>query len=124
VPAAVVQFSAERGARWTQGLEWREPAAPGVAPDSGALVVLDGWTAVFTVRRRPSDTAPLVVITDQDGITLGGDPENIVLTLSGSQTALLPVGENVYLLELIPPSGADDLERVAEGPFVVDGADG
>lgn len=124
MPAAVEPFSCERGARWTQGLEWREPAAPGAAPDSGALVALDGWTAVFAVRRRPSDTDPLVILTDETGITLGGDPENIVMTLSGSQTALLPTGENFYLLEAIPPSGPDDLERVSEGPFVVDGADG
>lgn len=144
MPAAIQTLDVEQGAVFAQRFDYYAPrlvdgevvvVAQGAVVDAPALVLysddakawlvydpvdLTGWHARMQVRKRAASVDVLVELTDDDGhITLGGADGSIDLRLTAVETTALESGSYRYDLELIPPSGEDDVERFAEGPFVV-----
>jgi hypothetical protein len=57
------------------------------------------------IRKKYTDTEPLVSLTDEDGIELGGTDGTINITISAERTAMLPVKALLYDLELVREDG-------------------
>lgn len=82
-----------RGTTWEQGLQML--SADGVAVD------LTGSTAKLTIRNAAGES--LLVLTDGDGITLGGATGNVDILLTAEQTAALPLQKLSYNLDITEP---------------------
>lgn len=67
---------------------------------TGPLINLAGYTAKMDIRVS-TDTAPLLTLTSSSGIDLTGLVNNIVVTLTPSQTkTTLGVGDFIYDIEM------------------------
>jgi len=72
-------------------------------PDNSP-VDLTGFAVVLDIYRR-NETAPVLALTQNSGVTLGGADHNIAATLTDSQTLALGAGEFPYYLKLTAPDG-------------------
>lgn len=69
-------------------------------------VDLTGHTARMQIRWAAAACGePLLSLTDEDGIELGGEEGSIKVTITAEQSAALPAGKLVYDLEVVSPSG-------------------
>ena len=72
----------QKGSQFELSLVWKEG-------DPAAAVDLTGYTALMHVRPYPeSDETPLIILTDTDGISLGGISGEIVITVNETKTNL------------------------------------
>lgn len=101
-------FVIEQGATWDQTLTWTIDDEP---------VDLTGYSARMQVRQQVASPTPVLSLTDEDGIELGGEDGTIRLSRSAAQTAALPAGSFVYDLEVV--SGGGVVTRLIEGGFRV-----
>lgn len=86
---------------------------------AGVLADLStGYSAVAQIWRALSDTAPVVELTDGDGITLAATAPNILLDATPAQLADLPAGAYRWGLRLTPSGGQP--VPVLYGPFIVE----
>ena len=93
-----------------------------------------GFTALLQVRETPEDETVLLELSTENGRILTGYSTTvddvayeggviISATASDMDSTLLPAGMVAgYDLKLIPPSGTEDAEPLAEGRFCVQGA--
>lgn len=95
--ATELNIEIDQGATWVKQMLWQDH-------DTNAYD-LSGHIARMQVRKNYADldkSLPLVELTNENGIVLGdgtGD-YNIVITLSDSETANIPLGQYFYDLEL------------------------
>lgn len=79
---------------------------------------LTGYTAEMKIRKNSSTGAVLKTLNTTNGkIALGGTAGTVTITMSSSETDVLPVGRHVYDLELV--SGGGEVNRVLEGRLLV-----
>lgn len=95
----VYNIECKQGASWDQSLNWTA---------GGDTVDLTGYTARLVVRYKAgSPNILLDCTTENERITLGGTPNNIVIEVARDVTALLSPGSYVYDLELSSAGGRD-----------------
>lgn len=84
---------------------------------NGTPIDLLGYTAKMDICTEAL-TTPILTLTDTDGITLDGSPNNIVVVLTPAQThTTLGVGDFVYDLELTDGLGA--VNTLIEGTITI-----
>lgn len=106
--AGAYDFTCEQGATFSRTLT--------VTDSAGDARDLSTYTARMQIRRRITDTTPLLSLTTENGrITLNSSGE-ISLGLDAATTAALTDG-GVYDLEI--ESAAGVVERVIEGNFIL-----
>ena len=68
---------------------------------------LTGWTAIMDFKLKATDVTPLLTLTSalNGGIVLNGSPDNIVTTLTPTQSLSLGVGKFVTDLKLTDTNG-------------------
>lgn len=100
----------EQGATFRQLFEWHD--------ECDNLVDVTGMTAKMQIRRSFDADAPMLTLTDTDGITLGGALGTVLVVIADELTAGLStqVG-GVYDIELHSSDGST--ERFIEGKFRV-----
>jgi hypothetical protein len=85
--------------------------------NDGVPIDLTGWVGVMKIRSRLEDDVVLATLTTANGgITFTGEPGEMILTMSSSLTATLPLGLMVFDILLTSPSG--DGVVVAEGTYL------
>lgn len=104
----LLDLTCPQGATFAQVFTWKV---------GGAAVDLSSFTGRLQVRTRHSSPSPLVSITSNNGITLGGAAGTVTVELPTSTTTALPAGEWRYDLELEAPNGT--VYRLLEGAFTV-----
>jgi hypothetical protein len=102
--AGTLDFTIEQGATFNLLLTWKI---------NDVLVNLTGYTARLQARVDVQDTATVLSLTTGAGITLGGAAGTISIDQTATQTALLPMGEYVYDLELIASNAT--VTRLVQG---------
>jgi hypothetical protein len=102
--AGTLDFTIEQGATFNLLLTWKI---------NGTLVNLTGYTARLQARVDVQDTTTVLSLTTGAGITLGGAAGTISIDQTATQTALLPMGEYVYDLELIASNAT--VTRLVQG---------
>jgi hypothetical protein len=85
-----------QGKTWTAKFRYLTKSCNG---KSNVPVNLSGYTASMVIRECVKDSASLLVLTTENGITLGSDG-TIEIQISPSQASNLTVGDNVYEIEL------------------------
>ena len=107
--AAVHDYDIEAGATWRCPFEYRNA--------DGTPFVLTDWSARMTVRSRRGQR--LLDLSSADGaIAVDGPAGSVTITLTAEQTAALPAGRALYIVELVSPSG--EVTRLAMGSLSVD----
>jgi len=108
--AVTYGFTADQGATFERVLTWTNP--------DGTAIDLAGYTARMKIRRRTTAQEVVETLTTESGnITLGGSDGTITITMSDSETALLPAEKLQYDLELVSSLG--EVTRLIMGYFVV-----
>lgn len=79
--AATLDLKIEGGATYVLSIVYRN--------DDGTLVDLTGWTARMGFRKDLDQAAPDLLLTETDGIALGGVAGTIIVTITGARTAAL-----------------------------------
>lgn len=102
--AGTLDFTIEQGATFNLLLTWEI---------NNVAVNLTGYTARLQARVDVQDTSTVLSLTTGAGITLGGAAGTISIDQSATQTALLPMGEYVYDLELIASNAT--VTRLVQG---------
>lgn len=107
--AAIRHFTVEQGATWTRRLS--------ITDEAETIINTAGYTARLHIRERKDKTSPLVMeLTNANGrIVLGGNPWNVVLQLTATETEALAGDEGKpwhYDLEL---SGGGVITRELQG---------
>lgn len=108
--AGVYNIHCDQGSTLRRVITVTQPTASGDLP-----VDLTGYTAAMTVRRKIGGTA-LISLTDDDGITLGGEEGTITIEISAEDTADIE-RSGIYDLELHAPGG--DTYKILRGAFVL-----
>lgn len=110
--AGIYDILCEQGATFTRELTWKQ--------ENGTPVNLTGYTARMQVRRAVSDSTAVVTLTTENGGITMPSPRasgKIVLLLSATATAGLPVIKGVYDLEVVAPNST--VTRLLQGKFAV-----
>lgn len=108
--AAIRDIDIEQGATFVMNLVWKDA--------NQAPIDLTGYTARMQVKRRYSDTVPLLDFTTQNGaITLGGSNGTIQIVGLATLTEDVPAKPCVYDLELVSPTGF--VKRLIQGVATV-----
>lgn len=111
--AAVVDLTCDQGATFVKHFAYLDAA--------GQPINLTGFTASMQVRHRYADAdfeaEPLVSLTSNAGIQLGGATGTIAVTIEASLSEAIPRGEHRYDLELV---NGTTVTRLLQGTFTVD----
>lgn len=103
--AETLNLEIDRGATFRQTVAW-------VAPDK-VPIDLTGGSAVWTFKRTRDDAeTPALVLTEGDGLTLGGVDGTIEMLMTPEQTMDLN-GE--YVHDLVFTSAGGEKDRLVEG---------
>ena len=109
--AGTYDITCEQGATFQRVITWKNA--------NGTAINLGGYTAAMQVRDgRCSQTIVVTLSTANGRIALGGAAGTVTLTIAAADSALLPIGEFVYDLELT--IGAT-VTRLLSGTFTVSG---
>ncbi len=109
--AGKIDLIIEQGATFSRTLTWKD--------DNNTAINLTGYTARMHLREHLSASAPLVVLTTENGgITLTAAQGKLTLTLTATVTAALAVNDGVYDLEVVSASGV--VTRLLQGKFIVE----
>ncbi len=106
--AGALDFTIEQGATFNLLMTWKI---------NDVEVNLTGYSARLQARVDVEDTETILSLTSGAGITLGGAAGTISLDRTATQTALLPMGEYVYDLEL--QSGGGTVTRLVQGQLTI-----
>lgn len=106
--AGSYDFVCEQGATFNRTLTIKD--------ESGVGRDLSGHTARMQIRRRITDTTPLLSLTTENGRISMSSSGEVVLSVDADTTAALTDG-GVYDLEI--ESSAGVVERVIEGNFIL-----
>lgn len=89
--------------------------------ENDVLINLTGYSARFIIRNEVDSSTALVTLTSSPaaGVTLGGAAGTITIAIDDAVTALLPLGELVWGLQLTGTTGLKDL--LLHGDIVVIG---
>jgi hypothetical protein len=87
-------------------------------PNGVLLDLSTGYTALLQIWRTLSDTLPVVVMTDTDGITLAATSPNILVDATQAQIDALDAGTYRWGLRLTPTAGQPI--PILYGPFIVE----
>lgn len=80
----------------------------------GEIRDLDGYAARMEIRRKIEDAAPMLSLTDADGILLDGPHGIVQVSILSEQTeALSAINDGWYDLELVDELG--EVERLIQG---------
>jgi hypothetical protein len=110
--AGVWSITIEQGSVFNLHLKYKD--------NLGVVIDLTGYTARMQVRKSvKSNDILLALTTENGGITIGGSAGTINIKAIAEHTALLTIKSGVYDLELIPPSGEDDVFRLLQGSVTV-----
>lgn len=107
-----LNITVDQGATWTKNISWQD--------SNNEPYNLSTWTARMMVRRTYADNdkkAPLVSLTDDSGIALTDNTDNIIITLTDEQTENIPAGTYYYDLELISTSQV--VTKLLRGKFII-----
>ena len=102
----------DQGETWTKSITWQD--------SNGTPYDLSTYTARMMIRRDYADrdkTTPLVSLTDEDGIALSDDTDNIVIAIADSVTEIIPAANYYYDLELI--SSSQEVTKLLRGKVTV-----
>lgn len=98
-----------------QGTTWRSVFTLYQGDTDGPVVNLTNWTAKLEVKDGgqsgaygPNATAPLLTLTNGNGITLGGTAGTITILQTATQTAAYDWAAGDYRLTLGPTGGDTD----------------
>lgn len=72
---------------------------------SGTPIDLTGYTGLFEIRAKVTDTLPLLTRDDTNGLDLGSSDSNITIDLTPTDLATLGPSSFVYFIRLTEPSG-------------------
>lgn len=80
---------------------------------------LDGFTAEMQIRRLKEDTAPLITLSTDSGITIDGPSGGIMIVITTAESAQLPaINGGWYDFELIDEF--EERERLFQGSVTID----
>jgi hypothetical protein len=92
MPAAKYDLLIEQGATFVQEFVWKN--------SDGTPVDITGASARMKIRKYKTDEVLVSLTSPSNGITLGGADGKITITISATNTSLLPVCEARYDLEI------------------------
>ena len=85
---------------------------------NNSYVNVTGYTARMDVKIAPTSLSTIVELSSSNGrITVGNTDGVFTLSLSSAETAVLPVGNYIYDLEVTSPGG--DVYTLLSGGFTV-----
>lgn len=111
--AGYLQITASEGGDLVLPITYRDPAGTVVALATGYAALLQVWQA-------RNYAAPVVTMTDTDGLTLADTAPNLRIDATAAQIAVLSAGVYRYGLRLTP-AGGDPLPLLF-GPLVIETA--
>lgn len=101
-----------KGATLRRRFVWKVPLTDGAVPTP---LDLTDWQAKVTVR---VDGAPVITLTETQGMTLGGVDGSIEFLVNADDVEALPAGAGAWSLEMQPPGDADRV-LLLQGPAQV-----
>jgi hypothetical protein len=110
MPAGIYNMLVEHGASYVLGLTWEDE--DGNNPDlstgyTASMIVSDSW-----------GSTELLELTESSGLTLAASG-SVTVTITPAKSLALPVGENVYHLEVIKTSTGKK-DRLLKGKLTVE----
>ena len=103
----------EQWANWEEDVLWLD--------DVDAPEDINGFTAKMDIRRRTSDSSPLISLTDSNGrLVLGGVEGTIRMKLNATETGLLPTNDfdSPFVFDLILTDTGGLKTKILKGKVV------
>lgn len=107
-----LNITVDQGATYIKNISWRD--------SNNAPYNLSSYTARMQIRHNYADNdkkPALLSLTNTAGITLGSTGNNVIITITDSQTEDIPAGTYYYDLELISTSQV--VTKLLRGKFIV-----
>lgn len=112
--ASELNITIDQGATWTKRLTWQN--------SDGEPYDLTSHTALMQIRKDFADddkSDPIIDLDEENGIVLGSEENNVVITLTATQTAAIPHGTYRYDVNV---ANNGEVSRLLRGYCFVVGA--